>query len=68
MASVAQRFRDRAFDWLDADATAQDLPVGCFGASTGAAAALIAAAERPGRVGALAHDWFLENLARAPQA
>jgi dienelactone hydrolase len=40
-------------DWLAADATARDLDVGCFGASTGAAAALIAAAERPQRVGAV---------------
>jgi putative phosphoribosyl transferase len=40
-------------DWLGADATTNDLPVGCFGASTGAAAALIAAAERPARVGAV---------------
>jgi dienelactone hydrolase len=40
-------------DWLGADATTKDLPVGCFGASTGAAAALIAAAERPARVGAV---------------
>jgi dienelactone hydrolase len=39
-------------DWLDADPTVQ-LPVGCFGASTGAAAALIAAASRPERVGAV---------------
>jgi putative phosphoribosyl transferase len=52
-------------DWLAADAATGDLPVGCFGASTGAAAALIAAAERPQRVRAvvsrggrpdLAHD------------
>jgi dienelactone hydrolase len=34
-----------AIDWLPADS-----PVGVFGASTGAAAALRAAAERPGRV------------------
>jgi dienelactone hydrolase len=40
-------------DWLAGDATAKELPVGCFGASTGAAAALIAAAERPERVGAV---------------
>ena len=40
-------------DWLASDATARDLRVGCFGASTGAAAALIAAAERPDRVGAV---------------
>jgi pimeloyl-ACP methyl ester carboxylesterase len=49
-----------AIDWLTHDATIGDLPtilgevpVGCFGASTGAAAALIAAAERPLRVGAV---------------
>jgi dienelactone hydrolase len=49
-----------AIDWLDADAIVGDLPprlrelpVGTFGASTGAAAALIAAAERPHRVGAV---------------
>src|SRR5207249_2922775 len=42
-----------AIDWLDTDATVADLPVGCFGASTGAAAALIAAAERPQRVAAV---------------
>jgi dienelactone hydrolase len=42
-----------AIDWLAGDATAGRLPVGCFGASTGAAAALIAAAERPERVGAV---------------
>ena len=40
-------------DWLASEPTAKDLPVGCFGASTGAAAALIAAAERPERVGAV---------------
>jgi putative phosphoribosyl transferase len=40
-------------DWLAADATVNELPVGCFGASTGAAAALIAAAERPERVAAV---------------
>jgi putative phosphoribosyl transferase len=37
-----------AIDWL-----AGDRPLGCFGASTGAAAALIAAAERPDRVRAV---------------
>src|SRR5258707_7550184 len=42
-----------AIDWLATDAAAGQLPVGCFGASTGAAAALIAAAERPQRVGAV---------------
>jgi len=42
-----------AIDWLGSDATVTDLPIGCFGASTGASAALIAAAERPQRVGAV---------------
>jgi dienelactone hydrolase len=36
-----------ACDWLKENATTAGLPVGCFGASTGAAAALVAAAERP---------------------
>jgi putative phosphoribosyl transferase len=49
-----------AIVWLDADAVAgglppdtQHLPLGCFGASTGAAAALVAAAETPHRVAAV---------------
>ncbi len=36
-----------AVDWAGTDDRCRDLAVGCFGASTGAAAALIAAAERP---------------------
>ena len=40
-------------DWLEAEESHAQLSVGCFGASTGAAAALIAAAERPERVGAV---------------
>jgi putative phosphoribosyl transferase len=40
-------------DWLATDEAAGHLRVGGFGASTGAAAALIAAAERPERVGAV---------------
>ena len=42
-----------AIDWLTSDATAGQLRVGCFGASTGAAGALIAAAERPERLAAV---------------
>jgi putative phosphoribosyl transferase len=42
-----------AIDWLHSDATLADLPVGCFGASTGAAAALIAAVERSEQVKAV---------------
>lgn len=37
-------------DWVAEDASVAALPLGLFGASTGAAAALIAAAERPHRV------------------
>ena len=40
-------------DWLDDEPLTESLRVGYFGASTGAAAALIAAADRPQRVGAI---------------
>ncbi|MCW3027595.1 MAG: hydrolase [Solirubrobacterales bacterium] len=40
-------------DWLASEPNVGELPVGCFGASTGAAGALIAAAERPQRVSAV---------------
>lgn len=39
-----------AIDWLGGQPEARGLPVALFGASTGAAAALVAAAERPERV------------------
>ena len=42
-----------AIDWLAAQPATATLPVGLFGASTGAAAALVAAAERPDRVAAV---------------
>jgi len=42
-----------ALDWLEDGATTAALPVGCFGASTGAAAALSAAAARPEQVAAV---------------
>ncbi len=42
-----------ATDWLDSRPDTQSLPIGYFGASTGAAAALTAAAERPARVRAV---------------
>jgi pimeloyl-ACP methyl ester carboxylesterase len=42
-----------AVDWAAADSRVAALPVACFGASTGAAAALIAAAQRPDRVKAV---------------
>lgn len=54
-------------DWLAAQAELADLPLGLFGASTGAAAALHAAAERPERVRAVVSrggrpDLVLEDL------
>ncbi|MBS0384580.1 MAG: hypothetical protein JSS00_04440, partial [Proteobacteria bacterium] len=42
-----------AVDWISAQAACATLPLGLFGASTGAAAAIVAAAARPGRVGAV---------------
>jgi pimeloyl-ACP methyl ester carboxylesterase len=39
--------------WLGAHEPARDLPIGYFGASTGAAAALAAAAAEPQRIGAI---------------
>jgi putative phosphoribosyl transferase len=42
-----------AIDWLPSCDVVAALPIGCFGASTGAAAALVAAAERPERVRAV---------------
>ena len=42
-----------ATDWLAQDRNTQNLRVGYFGASTGAGAALVAAAERPEAVGAV---------------
>ena len=42
-----------ATDWLKADAEMRAVPLGYFGASTGAAAALMAAVERPRSVGAI---------------
>nr|WP_320083312.1 alpha/beta family hydrolase [Marinobacter daqiaonensis] len=49
---LAGRLTD-AVDWLGGDSQLQSLPVGLFGASTGAAAALIAAADRPERASAV---------------
>lgn len=42
-----------AVDWLAKETDTSALPVGCFGASTGAAAALVAAARRPEAVRAV---------------
>lgn len=42
-----------AADWVATRTDIGALPIGCFGASTGSAAALIAAAERPQRIAAV---------------
>ncbi len=52
-------------DWLSQLPLAQNLHLGLFGASTGAAAALIAAAERPERVGAVVSRGGRPDLAAA---
>jgi putative phosphoribosyl transferase len=49
---LADRLID-AVHWIDGQESIADLPLGFFGASTGAAAALVAAAKLPGRVGAV---------------
>jgi dienelactone hydrolase len=49
---LAERLVDTT-DWLAQQPDTRHLQVGYFGASTGAAAALVAAAERPQRVGAV---------------
>jgi dienelactone hydrolase len=42
-----------AIDWMRDEPRTAELPVGLFGASTGGGAALVAAASRPARVGAI---------------
>ncbi len=52
-------------DWLGGEAAVNELPIGLFGASTGAAAALNAAAERPARVAAVVSRGGRPDLAMA---
>ena len=54
-----------ATDWSRSDARVRALPIGYFGASTGAAAALIAAAERPQECGAVVSRGGRPDLAGA---
>ncbi len=54
-----------ATDWLLQDADARGLRIGYFGASTGAAAALVAAVQRPAAVGAIVSRGGRPDLARA---
>src|SRR5207302_1442321 len=44
---------ERVTEWLEMHPALHDLPIGFYGSSTGAAAALLAAAERPARVAAI---------------
>jgi pimeloyl-ACP methyl ester carboxylesterase len=54
-----------ATDWLARDAATRALKIGYFGASTGAAAALVAAAERPDAIGAVVSRGGRPDLAAA---
>jgi putative phosphoribosyl transferase len=61
---LAERLQAAA-DWLAADPQTRALRLGYFGASTGAGAALVAAAQRPGAVGAVVSRGGRPDLARA---
>jgi putative phosphoribosyl transferase len=61
---LAERLVD-ATDWLTQFPDTKDLPIGYFGASTGAAAALVAAAVRPEVVGAIVSRGGRPDLAGA---
>ena len=54
-----------AIDWIGMEPTVGSLPVGLFGASTGAGAALVAAADRPDRVAAIVSRGGRPDLAGA---
>ncbi|MDZ7737106.1 MAG: alpha/beta family hydrolase [Gammaproteobacteria bacterium] len=54
-----------AIDWTMSRAELQSLPIGLFGASTGSAAALVAAAERPDHVHAVVSRGGRPDLAEA---
>ena len=64
IALLARRLSE-ATAWLKKDPDTRDLPVGYFGASTGAAAALVAAAQRPGEVFAVVSRGGRPDLAGA---
>jgi dienelactone hydrolase len=64
VALLAQRVIG-ATDWLRQQADTRDLRVGYVGASTGAAAALMAAAARPSVVGAIVSRGGRSDLARS---
>ena len=60
---LADRLVD-AVHWIDGQESIAKLPLGLFGASTGAAAALVAAANLPRRVGAVVSRGGRPDLAR----
>jgi len=55
-----------ATGWLRGQADTGGLPIGYFGASTGAGAALVAAASRPDAVGAVVSRGGRPDLAARP--
>lgn len=55
----------QAVAWIERDAQLKQLPLGLFGASTGAAAALVAAAQLEGRIGAVVSRGGRPDLANA---
>jgi len=57
-----------AVDWLSENPATAGLRIGCFGASTGAAAALVAAARRPERIRAVVSRGGRPDLAGAALA
>jgi putative phosphoribosyl transferase len=57
-----------AIDWLERNDATAELPVGLFGASTGGGAALVAAAQRPGRVQAVVSRGGRPDLANGALA
>lgn len=61
---LAERLQSAA-DWLSRDPETQHLRLGYFGASTGAAAALVAAARNPAAVGAVVSRGGRPDLAQA---
>lgn len=54
-----------AIDWISSETELADLPIGILGASTGAAVALRAAAERPGKIAAVVCRGGRPELAKA---
>jgi putative phosphoribosyl transferase len=67
IAMLARRLTG-VIDWLDGQGPVRGLPRGLFGASTGAAAALVTAADRPGQVGAVVSRGGRPDLAGAALA